>query len=47
MYNTNELEAIDQTIAEQRDKRRYYLKDKRAVHIQSLFGIEKINAASR
>lgn len=32
------LEEIDQTIAEQRNKKRYYLKDKRKVRLQTLLG---------
>ncbi|MDQ0163277.1 UPF0236 family transposase-like protein [Aeribacillus alveayuensis] len=32
------LEWLDEEIAKQRDKKRYYLKDKRTVRIQTLFG---------
>ncbi|MDR9792051.1 MULTISPECIES: UPF0236 family transposase-like protein [Aeribacillus] len=32
------LEYIDQELAKHRDKNRYYLKDKRTVRIQTLFG---------
>ncbi|MDQ0163450.1 UPF0236 family transposase-like protein [Aeribacillus alveayuensis] len=32
------LECLDEELAKQRDKKRYYLKDKRTVRIQTLFG---------
>ncbi|MDQ0163174.1 UPF0236 family transposase-like protein [Aeribacillus alveayuensis] len=32
------LEWLDEEIAKQRDKKRYYLKDKRTVRLQTLFG---------
>ena len=32
------LEEIDRTLAEQRDKKRYALKDKRTIRLQTLFG---------
>ncbi|MGK3808241.1 UPF0236 family protein, partial [Enterococcus faecium] len=36
------LEEIDHTLAEKRDKKRYALKDKRMIRMQTMFGEVKI-----